>query len=140
MGEVLAGEIARRHSATEGNPQGSRRLCDRPGPRKKVLSVAVHNQYKRLNHQTKHDSRTRRLAIRNIPHCEGLHGFEQVLKSALVAAVSAFTSFGLQNHTLAVLSEHGKEAVVALLGTGDFFGEGCSTGSTSRPRPGQRRK
>ena len=25
-----------------------------------------------------------------------------------------------------VVSEQGKEAVVALLGTGDFFGEGCS--------------
>src|SRR5580692_26375 len=27
-----------------------------------------------------------------------------------------------------VVSEQGKEAVVALLGTGDFFGEGCMTG------------
>src|ERR1022692_3426454 len=27
-----------------------------------------------------------------------------------------------------VVSEHGKEAVVALLGTGDFFGEGCMAG------------
>jgi cAMP-binding proteins - catabolite gene activator and regulatory subunit of cAMP-dependent protein kinases len=27
-----------------------------------------------------------------------------------------------------VISEQGKEAVVALLGTGDFFGEGCLTG------------
>jgi CRP/FNR family transcriptional regulator, cyclic AMP receptor protein len=31
-----------------------------------------------------------------------------------------------------VLSEHGKEAVVALLGTGDFFGEGCLTGQPLR--------
>jgi CRP/FNR family cyclic AMP-dependent transcriptional regulator len=31
-----------------------------------------------------------------------------------------------------VLSEHGKEAVVALLGTGDFFGEGCMTGQLLR--------
>ena len=31
-----------------------------------------------------------------------------------------------------VLSEHGKEAVVALLGTGDFFGEGCLTGQLLR--------
>src|SRR5271169_3744843 len=31
-----------------------------------------------------------------------------------------------------VLSEHGKEAVVALLGTGDFFGEGCLTGQVLR--------
>src|SRR3984957_214468 len=31
-----------------------------------------------------------------------------------------------------VLSEHGKEAVVALLGTGNFFGEGCMTGQLLR--------
>ena len=31
-----------------------------------------------------------------------------------------------------VLSEHGKEAVVALLVTGDFFGEGCLTGQPQR--------
>src|ERR1700676_2642305 len=31
-----------------------------------------------------------------------------------------------------VLSEHGKEAIVALLGTGDFFGEGCLTGQALR--------
>src|SRR5580700_11463323 len=31
-----------------------------------------------------------------------------------------------------VLSEHGKEAVVALLGIGDFFGEGCLTGQPLR--------
>jgi CRP/FNR family transcriptional regulator, cyclic AMP receptor protein len=31
-----------------------------------------------------------------------------------------------------VLSEQGKEAVVALLGTGDFFGEGCLTGEPLR--------
>jgi CRP/FNR family cyclic AMP-dependent transcriptional regulator len=31
-----------------------------------------------------------------------------------------------------VLSEHGKEAVVALLGAGDFFGEGCLTGQPLR--------
>src|ERR1700674_1037716 len=31
-----------------------------------------------------------------------------------------------------VVSEHGKEAVVALLGTGDFFGEGCLTGQLLR--------
>jgi CRP/FNR family cyclic AMP-dependent transcriptional regulator len=31
-----------------------------------------------------------------------------------------------------VVSEHGKEAVVALLGTGDFFGEGCLTGQPRR--------
>src|SRR5271167_2957709 len=30
--KVLAGEITRRNSEAEGNPQGSRRLCDRPGP------------------------------------------------------------------------------------------------------------
>src|ERR1700693_6329364 len=31
-----------------------------------------------------------------------------------------------------VLSEQGKEAVVALFGTGDFFGEGCMTGQPLR--------
>ena len=31
-----------------------------------------------------------------------------------------------------VVSEQGKEAVVALLGTGDFFGEGCLTGQQQR--------
>src|SRR6266853_900363 len=31
-----------------------------------------------------------------------------------------------------VASEQGKEAVVALLGTGDFFGEGCLTGQPLR--------
>src|ERR1700693_2488136 len=30
------------------------------------------------------------------------------------------------------LSDHGKEAVVALLGIGDFFGEGCLTGQALR--------
>jgi CRP/FNR family transcriptional regulator, cyclic AMP receptor protein len=31
-----------------------------------------------------------------------------------------------------VVSEQGKEAVVALLGTGDFFGEGCLAGESLR--------
>ena len=31
--QVLAGEVARRYPDAKGNPQGSRRLCDRPGPR-----------------------------------------------------------------------------------------------------------
>ena len=31
-----------------------------------------------------------------------------------------------------VVSEQGKEAVVALLGTGDFFGEGCLAGEVLR--------
>ena len=31
-----------------------------------------------------------------------------------------------------VVSEQGKEAVVALLGAGDFFGEGCLTGQSKR--------
>src|SRR5436190_23029490 len=29
---------------------------------------------------------------------------------------------------LTVVSEHGKEGVIAMLGTGDFFGEGCLAG------------
>ena len=36
------------------------------------------------------------------------------------------------NVKLAVVSEHGKEAVVALLGSGDFFGEGCLNGHRLR--------
>ncbi len=31
-----------------------------------------------------------------------------------------------------VISEHGKEAVVAILGSGDFFGEGCLAGQPKR--------
>jgi CRP/FNR family transcriptional regulator, cyclic AMP receptor protein len=34
--------------------------------------------------------------------------------------------------TLTVLSEQGKEAVVAILGPGDFFGEGCLAGQSRR--------
>src|SRR6266702_3948875 len=33
---------------------------------------------------------------------------------------------------ITVVSEQGKEAVVAILGTGDFFGEGCLTGQPLR--------
>jgi CRP/FNR family cyclic AMP-dependent transcriptional regulator len=33
---------------------------------------------------------------------------------------------------LAVVSKEGKEAVVAILGAGDFFGEGCLAGQTQR--------
>ena len=33
---------------------------------------------------------------------------------------------------LSVLSKSGKEAVVAMLGPGDFFGEGCLAGQTFR--------
>src|SRR5437588_5059753 len=33
---------------------------------------------------------------------------------------------------ITVVSEQGKEAVVAVLGTGDFFGEGCLTGQPLR--------
>jgi CRP/FNR family transcriptional regulator, cyclic AMP receptor protein len=33
---------------------------------------------------------------------------------------------------LTVISEHGKEAVVAILGPGDFFGEGCLNGHARR--------
>jgi CRP/FNR family cyclic AMP-dependent transcriptional regulator len=33
---------------------------------------------------------------------------------------------------LTVVSKHGKEAVVAILGSGDFFGEGCLAGQTLR--------
>lgn len=33
---------------------------------------------------------------------------------------------------LTVISEHGKEAVIAILGVGDFFGEGCLAGQPMR--------
>ena len=33
---------------------------------------------------------------------------------------------------LTVVSEHGKEAVIAILGTDEFFGEGCLAGQTQR--------
>ncbi len=33
---------------------------------------------------------------------------------------------------LTVVSEHGKEAVIAMLGTNDFFGEGCLAGQAQR--------
>ncbi len=33
---------------------------------------------------------------------------------------------------LTVVSQHGKEAVVAILGAGDFFGEGCLAGQSHR--------
>ena len=33
---------------------------------------------------------------------------------------------------LTVLSRHGKEAVIGILGAGDFFGEGCLAGQTTR--------
>ena len=36
------------------------------------------------------------------------------------------------NIKLIVVSEHGKEAVVAILGAGDFFGEGCLNGHPRR--------
>ena len=42
--------------------------------------------------------------------------------------------FYIQNGKIkqTVISDQGKEAVVALLGTGDFFGEGCLTGQPLR--------
>ena len=42
---------------------------------------------------------------------------------------------------LSVLSKTGREAVVAMLGPGDFFGEGCLAGSRSAwaaPPPSRR--
>jgi ATP-dependent Clp protease ATP-binding subunit ClpX len=51
----LAGEVARRRADAEGDLQGAGRLCDRPDHAKRVLSVAVHNHYKRLNHATKNN-------------------------------------------------------------------------------------
>ena len=37
-----------------------------------------------------------------------------------------------------VISEHGKEAVVAILGGGDFFGEGCLAGQPNAWSQSQR--
>ena len=57
-------------------------------------------------------------------------------KSSVVFAQgdSAADVFYLQNGTvkLSVLSRTGKEAVVAILGEGDFFGEGCLAGQPRR--------
>ena len=39
---------------------------------------------------------------------------------------------------VAVVSQQGKEAVVALHGSGDFFGEGCLTGQSVRWRRSRR--
>ena len=52
---ILAGEIARRDSASQRDPQSSDDYVIGQEHAKKVLSVAVHNHYKRLKHQTKHD-------------------------------------------------------------------------------------
>src|ERR1700689_5316994 len=38
---------------------------------------------------------------------------------------------------ITVLSEHGKEAVVAIFNEGQFFGEGCLEGTTLRPSTSQ---
>ncbi len=43
-----------------------------------------------------------------------------------------FSTFRAARSRTTVVSEQGKEAVVALLGTGDFFGEGCLTGQPQR--------
>ena len=43
-----------------------------------------------------------------------------------------FSTFRAAKSKKIVVSEQGKEAVVALLGTGDFFGEGCLSGETLR--------
>jgi len=43
-----------------------------------------------------------------------------------------FSTFRAARSRKTVVSEQGKEAVVALLGTGDFFGEGCLTGQPRR--------
>jgi len=53
--QILAGQVARRHPDAEGNQKSSRRLRDRPGPRQEGPRGCVHNHYKRLNHQAKHN-------------------------------------------------------------------------------------
>ena len=52
---VLASEIARRHPDAEGNSQGLDDYVIGQDHAKKVLSVAIHIDYKRLKHQTKDD-------------------------------------------------------------------------------------
>jgi len=53
----------------------------------------------------------------------------------------ADTVFYIQKGTvkLTVLSEHGKEAVVAILEPGQFFGEGCMNGHAHRNHDGDGR-
>ena len=53
----------------------------------------------------------------------------------------ADTVFYIQKGTvkLTVLSEHGKEAVVAILEPGQFFGEGCMNGHAHRNHDGEGR-
>jgi CRP/FNR family cyclic AMP-dependent transcriptional regulator len=56
---------------------------------------------------------------------------DKVIFSQGEAAVSIFY-IGEGKVKLTVLSEQGKEAVVAILGPGDFFGEGCLAGQPLR--------
>ena len=59
------------------------------------------------------------------------YGKDQIVYTQGESADSVFYSrSGKVKKT--VISEQGKEAVVALLGTGDFFGEGCLTGQQLR--------
>ena len=56
---------------------------------------------------------------------------DKVIFSQGEAADSIFY-IGKGKVKLTVHSEHGKEAVVAILGSGDFFGEGCLAGQPQR--------
>jgi CRP-like cAMP-binding protein len=55
-------------------------------------------------------------------------------QTLFVQGDSADSVFYLQTGKVkvTVVSQHGKEAVIALLGIGDFFGEGCLNGQTKR--------
>ena len=58
----------------------------------------------------------------------------QEQQSIFAQGDAADAIFYLQTGTVkvTVLSQQGKEAVIALLGVGDFFGEGCLNGQTKR--------
>ena len=58
----------------------------------------------------------------------------QKTQSVFAQGDAADAIFYLQTGSIkvTVISQQGKEAVIALLGSGDFFGEGCLNGQTKR--------
>src|SRR4030095_9376829 len=67
-----------------------------------------------------------KMCPRSVRFVKGGGGFEQ---GAQANSVFYIQEGGVQ---LAVLSSGGKEAIVAMLGPGDFFGEGCLAGQPLR--------
>ena len=74
------------------------------------------------------------------PDRENSHQIRAVPPSIFTQGDPATDVFYLQQGSvkLSVLSRTGKEAVVAILGPGDFFGEGCLRGSRGAWRPPRR--